>query len=674
MIVLLSSLVLSKSLLSSSPVSSYTLEQGSLRLTISRETGRFDISWGRAAVIAAHGEVRLPDGKFRRTDEYAHHIIEAKHVHDLFGSGTKITIRHQSDDLPELDQTLTVYRGKEELFAQIRLLDPTGRGTNGLAPVVSDSPVSFAHTGPLQPLFVPYDNDAYFRYNSIGWGDGEGSADGSYEVGGIYDDSSRAGLIVGSIDHTLWKSGIRFFKDGGMRVVAGVTSKFTHDIQPHGTVTGKDVASPRFVLGYYSDWRDGLERYGDINKLVSPPLPWKGDVPFGWNSWSGHKDKVTAKDADAATEFVAHKLPWFRTNGTAWINFDSFWDNLTRAQRAAFCVKAHSLGLKAGIYWTPFVSWGELNTKVETTHYMYDDLALRDANGKPLPKLDGGFPLDPTHPGTLDRIDRNLKDFVDQGFDYVKLDFLTHGALEGKHYDPKITTGTAAYAVGMRRILNDLDQKKIGRPFFIGLSIAPMFPTGFGHSRRISCDVFANIGASEYFLNSANYAWWEATRLYQFNDPDSACVYQVLGDPPITEAESRTRFTVSVIGGGMMVESDNLGAAASQERVLSIFSNRELLDLARKTPQFRPVSGTTADQAGDQFVCLNKGGKSGYVAVFNLGKTDRKQMAIPFDRLGLRPGAYTTHELWTGKTSVATGQLTFDLAPMDCAIVRIEAK
>ena len=125
--------------------------------------------------------------------------------------------------------------------------------------------------------------------------------------------------------------------------------------------------------------------------------------------------------------------------------------------------------------------------------YTYGDILLRDQDGEILPDVDGGLAIDPTHPGNLARIDWFMDKFVSEGFEYIKLDFMAHGALEGKHYDPNITTGIAAYNYGLSYLTDKLSPERIGRPFFINLSIAPLFPYSYAHSRRISCDVFGTI-------------------------------------------------------------------------------------------------------------------------------------------------------------------------------------
>jgi len=651
------------------------VENGSISLSVDRRDGSYDLAWGtRASASHLFGEVRLPDGLVRKTTSFTTHSVDTGSVRDQFGAGVQVTVHHRAAGLPELRQTFWVYKGRPEVIVRLDVVSGRPVGTNYIVPAATESAIKVAHRDPLQSLFVPYDNDNYFRYRSDGWNEGQGDGAGSFEVGAVYDDGSRNGLIVGSLDHDVWKSAVRFLRSSSGEVAslsayAGATSKYTHDKEPHGTVTGREIRSPRFVLGCYDDWRAGLERYGDLNALVTPVLPWPGSAPFGWSSWSGHKAKVKAEHAEAATEFVDKQMPWFRDNGTAYLNLDSFWDNLTKVQRREFVERCHQAGLKAGIYYTPFTAWGKLTDRVRGTQYIYSDLAIKDAKGEPLPKLDGGWPLDPTHPGSLARLDAQLDEFIDLGFDYIKFDFMTHASLEGKHFDPAITTGAAAYNIGLKHIASYLSAKKVGRPIFISLSIAPMFPSGYAHSRRTSCDVFANIGATEYLLNSATYGWWTNRRIYRFNDPDSACVYQPMDEPPVSEAESRSRFTASVIVGGMMLLGDDMTKPEARERVLKIYSNRALLEVARKAVSFRPIWGNTGTKAGDSFV-WQESGKSVYVAIFNYGKTESLAKSIPLARLGLS-GTWKTRELWTNAESEVRDALKLEIAPMDCAIVRL---
>jgi alpha-galactosidase len=118
--------------------------------------------------------------------------------------------------------------------------------------------------------------------------------------------------------------------------------------------------------------------------------------------------------------------------GTVYVNLDSYWSNLSGSQLADFTALCHANGEKAGTYWTPFVWWGTAaqgsNTLIDgDTNYFYSDAYLRTTNGQPQ-TVDGGIALDPTHPGTQAQIANYIWYFNSLGFDYIKLDFLSHGA------------------------------------------------------------------------------------------------------------------------------------------------------------------------------------------------------------------------------------------------------
>lgn len=657
-----------------------TLDNGLVRVSIARRRGNFELKWRNFQNLGPFfSQFKLADGMTYETDESLSHDVrdrDIRPIQDKFGRGYQVTITHWSPGDPEALQLIWIYENKPEIIVQLVLKSEKTISSNYMAPIQCEYPIEIGAKKDLQCLFVPYDNDMYFRYRSDGWGEGEGDGDGSYNVGAVYDDSTRRGLVVGSLDNDVWKSAVKFMRGTkteakSLRAYAGVTSKYTHDSQPHGFVAGKEISSPRMMISCYNDWRDGLEKFGDLSAIVKPPLPWKDGVPFGWNSWAGHKAKVSEKDVTVSTDFFVNELKTVRNDGTAYINFDSFWDNLTKERRAEFVKRVHSFGLKAGIYYTPFTGWGNLESRINgDRNYKYQDIVLKDAKGEPLPKLDGGWPLDPTHPASVARVQRQMQEFIDMGFDFVKLDFLSHGALEGKHYDPKITTGSQAYAFGMQKIVDQVSVKNTGRQIFLSLSIAPMFPTGYAHSRRISCDVFANIGATEYLLNSSTYGWWTNRRIYQFNDPDHTCVYQPMDEQPVTEAESYSRLTATLVSGGMFLNGDNLSQPEARKRVEKLFLNPDIMALAKKGLSFRPVNGDTGSKAGDRFY-WKENEKTAYIAIFNFEKkTTNKE--VSFSRIGLPSKGWTVKNLWTGSESKISDKIEVSLGSTECRLYRLK--
>jgi hypothetical protein len=606
-----------------------------LRIECDLKTGAFDCRWatGQTQLLGAACAAKL-DGQASElcSAHQARHEIADGDIEpfaDSTGKGLRLTIHHRQDAQPELRQQLWVYDDQPWFLTSVEVIADADKtlASNHISPIVlaSDQATLDLGVAPGHPrvLFVPYDNDVWVRYN-----DPENPKDDpdSYEVTAIYDNASRHGVVIGSVSHDLWKTGIEARRIEGSRInqleiFGGATGKLTRDSQPHGIVRGKTIASPRIFVGRFDDWRDGLESFGQFNARLSPPPAWEGGVPFGWNSWAAFGTKIDYRHFAAVSDFLKKEIQprgFSNGDGTLYVNWDSFWDKSSEQQLRDAVKHCHDNGQKAGIYFAPFGSWGgdgKLDDIVEGTDgkYRIRDLLLKGASGQPLPLLDDGHPLDPTHPGTLARIDWQLQRFIDWGYDFVKLDFLNFAALEGVHFDPAMTTGTAAYNLAMPRIVSGLSLEKAGRPIFISLSIAPLFPA-YGHSRRVSCDVFGQLQDSEYLLNAVTYGWWIHGTLYHFNDPDH--IVLAARDKPANYNEARTRVNASVIAGTVMIDSDDLTKSHPQKRAKGLLTNEKINAIARAGKTFRPVEDAAKDGASAAFVRLDQASGACRVAVF----------------------------------------------------------
>jgi hypothetical protein len=649
------------------------LKNEKVSLTCAVKSGTCLIRWRdgtELGPIAANVEVD-GDRRWTTTDFPRHQLQEGKSANELI-------LRHTGlPGAPELTQHISLPTGSSFFLMDVEATSGQPIRTRHISPLVlaANGSAHFTHGEAPSVLFVPFDNDMWVHYNEPV--DPAKDPD-SYEVTAIYDNASRHGLVLGSITHDQWRTGILARKRSTMgieelEVFGGATGHWTHDIEPHGLVSGTTVKSPQIMVGYFADWRDGLEVYGRENAHIKPPLPWKDGVPFGWNSWAAHAMSIDVKKYNAAADFIHTELEprGFQNNHTTYVNWDAGWNALSEADLIAAARRIHAQGQKAGIYYTPFSYWSDDFSKpVEGTdgRYKYSDLLLRDSHGEPLPKVDGARPLDPTHPGTIERIDHQLAQFVAWGYDSVKLDFLNCGSIEGQHHDPKITTGVEAYNFGMKRIEDDLSPGKIGRPFFISLSIAPLFPA-YGHGRRISCDAFGRIEDSEYLLNAVTFGWWTNGTLYQFNDPDHTVIAKDL-DPYHSQSlpgsvqtleEARSRVNASVIAGTMLLDSDDLSDPRAQARARELLTNHAVLEIARAGRSFKPAEGDSGIHAASVFLREEKDG-SIYLAVFNYSEVKPSELNIEFTRLGLKANRkYRITDLWTGDRQEASNQLKLSL-------------
>jgi hypothetical protein len=596
-----------------------------------------------------------------------------------FVSGTEVVITNSGGGLPIMLQYFTLDQ-TDSFLASISLDASTNLQSNWMAPLIDSTTggVNIGITNDNRALFVPFDNDHFVSYNS----ESMSSSDTGNEVGAFYDNVSRNGLVVGSVTHDTWKTGVSWAGSNNnlnqLQVFGGLTDHWTWDVMPHGSVYGTSISSPVIFVGFNSDWRTAMENYANENALFVPKLSWTGGVPFGWNSWgvTNYQGNISYTSAMAVADSIHTNLQiyGFTNGGTVYVNLDSYWDNLwtdwNGSQLQNFVAHCHANGQKAGVYFTPFAFWGNANDATNYwvpvgyppnyNLYRFSDILLRDKNGNFISN-DGALAIDPTHPGTQGYIDYYLYWFQAWGFDYVKLDFLSLASLEGVHYDTSVTTGMQAYNQGMQYL-----QSQINGTMFISESIAPIFPYQYGNSRRIACDAEqSKISNTAYTMNAVSCGWWISGRLYQFNDPDDL-VFD--NGPDANEVQSR------LINGaitGLFLNGSILTNAASIAMAEMCLTNPAINSVARVGQTFRCVDGATGTGAGNVFV-RQDGTNLWRIAVFNYNSSAAVQ-PVNLGSAGLPSGTYLTTDLWSGATSSVTGSFNISLNEKQAKLFSLSA-
>jgi hypothetical protein len=250
-----------------------------------------------------------------------------------------------------------------------------------------------------------------------------------------------------------------------------------------------------------------------------------------------------------------------------------------------------------------------------------------------------------------------MEEYKAAGLDFLRMDFVELGALEGVHYR-KGATGMQAYNEGMRYIA-----ELIGETMQINLAISPIFPYQYAHSRRISCDVNFTIRNTEYQLNSLAYGWW-LDRLYSFNDPGNVA-FEPKGNPH----EARSRVNAAAICSGEIVNVNDLTKPEQQAMAKAYLTNPGLMALARKGVCFRPVEGDTGSLAPDVFVWRD--GDAWYLAFFNYSR-DEASKKVSLARAGMDgSAAYSVTDVWSGEEFEVSGALTNRLAGCESKVFRI---
>ena len=580
------------------------------------------------------------NGRLITTKDYAAGVLTVKSVNDAFGKGSLLQVTYRDEKLPTLVQSFYQYPGKDYLLTDFTLQAASGNvASNYMAPVNLSDMTQVLGTGDNRALFVPFDNDKWIRFQSHPL---DFTTLTSYETTAVFNGKTRKGLVVGSVEHDFWKSAVIMNKADNanaytLTCYGGAADSTTRDLLPHGAQEGHLIKSPKVMLGVFNDWRAGMDAYGAANATIAPPRPWKKAMPVGWNSWGVLQFKISYEKALEVSDFFHENLQphhFVNSDGEVVIGLDSGWDRFTEEQLKDFVQHCKANGQIAGIYWTPFTDWGKRpdNNIKEAPEYKFKDVYLY-ANGQPQ-DLDGAYAIDPTHPAIEQRMQKVAALFHRCGFQYVKVDFMAHGAINAdKWYNPQVKSGIAAYNYGMQLL-----DKYFG-DMYINLSIAPIFPAQYAQSRRIACDAWNKIKDTEYTLNALSYGWW-INKIYTFNDADHVVLQEA------SDGENRARVTSAVIT-GLFITGDDFSKGGSEEgkaKAMQFLTNAEV-NRSIVGHSFRPVEGTGA-RSEDQFMFTDAKGNV-YYAVFNYTENDRS-IKLPLERLGLDRYKYhgLLRDLW----------------------------
>ncbi|MDR6762713.1 alpha-galactosidase [Flavobacterium sp. 2755] len=610
------------------------------------------------------------NGKTISVSDYSEAVVSKETLNDNLGKGTKYTLTYTDKNNPTLIQNFYTYNNQSYFITQIEILGAGQQiATNYISPLDLGK-ITFDKIENLQTVFVPYDNDAFISYNSKKLD--TISHNTSAEVGILFNNTSRNGFIIGSLEHTVWKSAVKTTNKKPTALFsawAGYAEKeVTRDSIAHGLVKGNKVLSPKFFVGYYSDWRNGMEDYAKTNRIIEKPyvFEWDKPTPVGWNSWGVLMEKINFDNTTKVADFFAKEIPQFRVGNTAYIDLDSFWDNMVKggftgdfSKLKEFADYCKSKGLEPGAYWAPFTDWGWKdgpNRKAEGSDYTFGEMWTK--TGNTYFDFDGARAIDPTHPGTLKRVDYVINKLKACGFKMIKIDFLGHAAAEStSFYDKNVTTGMQAYKVGMEHLVNALDGQML-----IYAAISPNMATSrYAHVRRIACDAWKTIEHTQYTLNSVNYGWWQ-TYSYDYIDADHVVFVDV------TEGENRARLISAVITGTLITGDDYSKDGIWNVRAKEWLQNKELLKIVSHGVAFRPVEGNTGKHTTEVFE--QKIGNDWYIAVLNYGNTP-KNYSLPLERLGIKNGNYQLQNLFTNQKTDVKNNINVSLDSKDAHLYKI---
>jgi alpha-galactosidase len=306
------------------------------------------------------------------------------------------------------------------------------------------------------------------------------------------------------------------------------------------------------------------------------------EVPVGWCSWYHFFENVTADDVEANLDWAAKMrdrvpLDWlqlddgFQENVGDWFRSKaSFPDGAAGVAR-----KVKEAGFRAGIWLAPWIV--KPNARIIKEH---PDWLLRRQFRFP---VQAGFiwntftkALDITHPQVLEHVRGLIRTAVETwGFDYLKLDFLYAGALDGKRHDPGLTRAQA-----MHRALVEIREAAGEGVTLLGCGCPLGVGIGVFDAMRIGPDVAPNwhptFPMMKFFFkpepgfpsvrnalrNTITRSWLH--RRWWVNDPDCLLMRSTGSDLSVDEVQSLASGIA--LSAGSLFVSDHL-PELDEERV-----------------------------------------------------------------------------------------------------------
>ncbi|TMB99824.1 MAG: alpha-galactosidase [Chloroflexi bacterium] len=603
-------------------------------------------------------------------------------VSDAQGRGTALRLRREAEEHePELAVTIALYEGCPFAVIQADAANSTSAPLRVDAFHVVDSAVvvlpspaegwrfykeGWQSWSPSLVLAVSGE-DVHMAPPVAGSGVGTAPAPGRFRsetVGAIADPAGGEGLVAGFISTADQLAQVEFERETS--TVSAVSYADGIQLPPGGR-----LSSERLLAQLSSRPYEALQRYADA-LAAEMNAPRRFQAVSGWCSWYHYYWRVSEDDIISNLDQLAARR---RELPLEYVQIDDGYqtgigDWLTANEKfphgmASLADEIHRRGFKAGIWLAPFLI-GEKSDLWQ----QHPDWAVRYKEDRPyiaaLNWMQQCYALDLTRDDVIAWLEDIFRTICgDWGYDYLKVDFLYAGAVNGIRHNPDITRAQA-YRRGLEAIRRAAGERFIlgcGNPLGPSVGLvdgsrigpdvspwwhprpAPLDPERTGLSRPSTLNSIRNV-----ILRS-----WMHGRLW-LNDPDCLIVRET--DTELTVDEIRTLTTVIGLSGGMVLDSDDL-ASLTEER-------RRLISLA--LPAYdtaaTPVDFFQSDIPRRlELDC----GSHRIVAVFNWDEeTAEVRVRLPDGE------SVHVYDFWSGRyLGLRSKQLALDLPPHGCTLLRL---
>lgn len=664
----------------------------------------------------------LQQGALVSTDLDQHNVTTDA-IKDPLGKGICINLVHESaTKKAKLIQYITIYESNPFL-----LISTEGQSTDKSIILetrnISPLTISPQYQGKVQmpgteSVFTdyPFDNDNWVDVIASRWPDNARPVRGmSYELASAYDARSNAGFVAGSVMHDFWKTGIQYstgnnagiidslivFGGAATKDVQGLPDSYggkdgTHDVMPHGTQRGESVFSPLVFLTASVDIRNDLQLFGSVLKKVNGMSEWKKAAPFYWNSFGvegvlGYEKVMMPGDVGKISDYL-NSLKNFNKSTQPVLSVDSYDQNIYSTEVLKSISRyGKKRGQQMGFYFIPFSLWTWKThiheSKLTGTEHPLRDVILLDEQGNYVPYKDGdwgAFPIDPTHPYVKDFIIGQLQKAKAIDARFIKIDFLSAGALESaRRYDPEVRTGIQAYNYGMK-LLRHLVDSIMGPEIFITQAISPLFPNQYAHTRFLSTDVYSHLrndipgwphyGSTAASMISATNFWWTQGNLWPYTNMDVVVMKNFQKNKAISEQDVKVRMLSMMVMGSILGDGSDFRDKLAAERGRLFLDNKAVCDFFSAPKSFTPLRFPLG-QAQNQQLGYYLTGDTAMLAVFNFDLEKPFTETFRQSEVGWKPGAYIVQDILTGKETGRIHkdqqELTITVQARDAVMVRL---
>ena len=658
------------------------------------------------------------------TTDFNKHSYTIDEIEDPLGKGLCLNLEHDSETQPlRLTVHVTLYERSPYVLVST---EATAKDKNALIETRDISPLTVlpAQEGRIvmqgkDAMFTdyPFDNDNWVDVISRHWPDNNQSISGtSYELASAYDKVTRNGWVTGSLLHDFWKTGIRYgsgttaghidslvvFGGAATKDDHAVPASFggldgTHDVVPHGTQLGNTVYSPLIYLSASADVRNDLVIYGKTVGQISGSRSWKQNAPFYWNSFGvegvlGYEKILMPRDMVTISDFI-QSLDHFNASTKPVLSIDSYDQDIYSTEVLKSIDRyGKKKGQQMGFYFIPFALWtwknGISEAMLTGTRHPLRDVILMDDKGSYVPYKDGdwgAFPLDPTHPATRDYIVGQLKKAKAIDARFIKIDFLSAGALESaRRFDPAVRSGKQAYNYGMK-MLRELVDSILGSDIFITQAISPLFPSQYAHTRFLSTDVYSHLrndqpgfphyGSTSSSMISASHFWWVQGTLWPYTNMDVVVMKNFQKNKELTETEVKVRLYSMLALGSIFGDGTDFRNKTAAERARKFLDHPAICSLFSHPRAFTPLRFPEGNGQSQQ-MSFYLPGDTILVSAFNFDASKEFTEKFLHRDLGCKQQEYRMKDLFTGREigRIKKGQSFFEVTvPMrDAVMIALE--